>query len=356
MKLNHINLQIHNLYKKPNFILEMDTGFDFSKISGKKIAITGGDGFLGSNLVRRLLALNVDVTVTAFSKTGHEIKCLQDLKSNPNLHFLEGNITDESDVSKLIQGQDYLFHLAWQTDLKKSMSQPIEDVRNDLVGILNILEACRKENSNIKIVFSSAVTVIGLPKNLPSNEAEQEHPLSIYEANKLVAEKYLQVYNKIYSIKSCVLRLSNVFGEYQRIDNPNRGVLNFMIGRALRNEPLTVYGSGNFIRDYSYVQNFIDAFILAAVSDDTNGKVYVLGSGEGRTFNEVVEKIKQIVEAKLGKIVTITHVPWPEEENEINKRDFIADFSRFKNDAGWTPRISFDEGLESTIGFYLKEQ
>ncbi|HTZ42092.1 MAG TPA: GDP-mannose 4,6-dehydratase [Candidatus Omnitrophota bacterium] len=325
--------------------------FDFSKINGKRAAITGGDGFLGSNLARRLLDLGMFVTV--FSEKGHEIKNLQDIRNNKNLKFIEGDLTDAEKVSELIHNQDYLFHFAWQTDLKKSMVHPIDDLKNDLAGILNILETCRKENPGIKIIFPSAVTVIGLTEKLPSNEDEAENPLSIYEANKLAAEKYLQIYSKVHHIKNCVLRLSNIFGEYQRIDNPNRGVLNFMIGRALRGEILTVYGTGEWIRDYCYVQNYMDAFILAAISEETNGKLYVLGSGIGKTFNEVVEKIKEIVERKIGQDVAITHVPFPKEENEINKRNFIADFSRFGKDTGWAPQISFDDGLERTIEFYL---
>src|SRR3989344_5831734 len=345
-----VNNTIHNIYIIPKFLHFMD--FDFSSIKGKNVLITGGAGFLGANLAKRILELGANVTVfTRAEKSRENLKGFED-----KLGFIDGNLTNESDVSKAIKSKDYLFHLAWQTDLKKSMAQPIEDVKNDLAGILNILETCRKENPNIKIVFASAVTVIGLPKKIPSDENEQEHPLSIYEANKLVAEKYLQVYYKIHGIKACVLRLSNVFGELQRIDNPNRGVLNFMIGRALRGEELTVYGTWSFIRDYCYVQNYIDAFILAAISEKTNGQVYVLGSGQGKTFNEVVEKIKGIVEEKTGKDVAITHIPFPEEENEINKRNFVADFSKFKEATGWFPKVSFDEGLRRTIDFYLQDK
>ena len=324
--------------------------FDLSRIDGKNVLITGGVGFLGANLAKRLLELGANVEI--FTRVEKNRENLNGFENK--LKIIEGSLTNESDVSNAIKSKDYLFHLAWQTDLKKSMVQPSEDVKSDLVGILNILESCKKENPKLKIIFASAVTVIGLPKRTPSNESEQENPLSIYESNKLVAEKYLRVYHEIYGIKTCVLRLSNVFGEFQRIDNPNRGVLNFMIGRALRGEELTVYGKGDFIRDYCYVQNYIDAFILAALSEKTNGQVYVLGSGEGRTFNEIVEKIKKIVEDKTSKQVVIIHIPFPDEENEINKRNFVADFSKFKEVTGWFPKISFDDGLKRTIEFYVK--
>ncbi|MEK6898339.1 MAG: GDP-mannose 4,6-dehydratase [Nanoarchaeota archaeon] len=323
--------------------------FLFRQMAGKNILITGGAGFLGANLAKRLVELGANITI--FTRIGKNRENFKGIGSR--IKFIEGGLTNESDVSETIKGKDYIFHFAWQTDLKKSMQNPREDLMTDVLGILNLLETCKKENPNVKIIFASTTTVIGTPSKLPVNENHPENPLSIYDTNKLIAEKYFKIYYKNFKLKFCVLRLSNVFGELQRIDNPNRGVLNFMIGRALRGEPLTVHGTGDFIRDYCYVQNYVDAFILAAISDKTNGEVCILGSGEGRTMNEVVEKIKKIVEAMTGRGVVIEHIPFPESESEINKRNFIADFSKFKEITGWYPKISFDEGLEKTIGFYV---
>ena len=323
--------------------------FDFSGMAGKKVLITGGCGFLGSNLARRLLELGSDVTI--FEKSGREKENLKGVEDR--IEFLEGDLTKRNEIEPIILGKDFVFHFGWQTDLKKSMAEPIQDISTDLIGLINILESL-KNNKNAKIIFSSTVTVIGNVEKIPSNEDAKENPLSVYEANKLAAEKYIHVYHKNYGIKSAVLRLSNVFGEFQKIDNPNRGILNFMIGRALRGEILTVYGTGDFIRDYSYVQNFIDAFLFAAISEKTNGQVYVLGSEEGKTMNEVVEKIKEIVESDSSRKVVIDHVPFPGNENEINKRNFIADCAKLKNDTGWFPKISFDDGLRRTVEFYLK--
>jgi len=314
-------------------------------MQNKKILITGGAGFLGSNLARRLIE---DNEITLFIKPKTDLSRIKDILDK--FEIIEGDLLDKNIVEKIIKDKDYLFHFAWQTDLKKSMEKPLEDVKNDIIGLLTILECCKEANKNIKIIFSSTVTVIGIPDKIPSNEDEKELPLSVYDANKLLAEKYLKVYYENFNIKFCVLRLANVFGEYQKIDNPNRGVLNFMIGKALRGEPLTVYGKGDFIRDYSYVGNFIDAFILATESENTNGKIYVLGSGEGKTFLEVVESIKKIVEEKWKKVeIKFIDVP---ETHKINKRDFVADYSRFKKATGWTPKINFEEGLRKTIEFY----
>tara|TARA_Y100000310_G_scaffold341858_2_gene442507 strand:- start:6140 stop:7177 length:1038 start_codon:yes stop_codon:yes gene_type:complete len=339
----------NNLYKGFDVVDFME--FDFAGVEGKKVLISGGAGFIGSNLTKRLVDLKAEVSI--FVLPDENLERVENIKDK--IKIISGDSTKEEDVNGAIDGKDYLFHFAWQTDLKQSMTNPRADVENDLIGLINILECCRKNNPEIKIVFASTVTVVGLTNEMPANEEIRENPLSVYEIHKLAAEKYFYVYNKIHGLKTCVLRLSNVFGEGQRIDNPGRGVLNFMVGRALRGEELTVYGAGNFIRDYNYVQNYIDAFILAALSDKTNGEVYVLGSGEGKTFNEVVEKIKKIVESLTDKKVVITHVPFPGEENEINKRNFIADSDKFQAATGWEPKVGFGEGLGRTVKFYLNK-
>lgn len=349
MKISYI-LFSDNPYKQ--ILSSGIMGFLFEQMKGKNVLITGGAGFLGSNLAKRLIEIGSNVSI--FSRIGKNKENLKDIESK--IKFIEGSLTNESDVSAAVKNIDYIFHFAWQTDLKKSMMNPREDLMSDLLGLINLLEVCKKENPNAKIIFSSTSTVIGYAEQISPKENHRENPLSIYEANKLLAEKYLQIYHKNFKTKFCVLRLSNVFGELQKIDNPNRGVLNFMIGRALKGEILTVYGKGDFIRDYCYVQNYVDAFIVAALSENTNGEVYILGTGEGRTMNEVVDKIKKITEAMTGKSVVIENIPFPEGENEINKRNFVANFSKFKEATGWYPKISFDEGLEKTIGFFVRKQ
>ena len=324
--------------------------FDFSQIIGKKILIIGGCGFLGSNLARRLIEIGTDVVI--FKRIEDDEINILDIKEN--LKIIEGGLTNTSDIIEAVKDKDYIFHFAWQTDLKQSMLNPMKDLFSDCAGIINILEVCKNHNKNVKIIFPSTPTVTGMSEKIPSDESEFPNPRSVYDIHKLFAEYYLKMYYEQYQIKSTILRLSNVFGEYQRIDNPGRGVLNFMIGRALREEPLTVHGKGDFIRDYCYMQNYLDAFILSALSEKTNGEVYLLGTGEGRTFNEVVEKIKKITEPLINKPVVITHIPFPEAEHKINKRDSIVDYSKFRQATGWYPKISFDEGLRKTIEFYIK--
>lgn len=316
----------------------------------KKILITGGAGFLGSNLARRL---SNDNEIYLLIKPETDLWRIYDIKDHKNIKIIEGNLLDSEIITEAIKNKDYIYHFAWQTNLKKSMENPIEDLKNDIGVLLTILESCKKFNNKVKIIFASTSTVVGIPKKIPVYENEKEDPLSIYDANKLLAEKYLKIYYENYNINFCVLRLCNVFGEYQKIDSPNRGILNFMIGKALRGEDLTVYGKGNFIRDYSYVQNYVDAFVLAAENENTEGEIYVIGSREGKTFNEVVQKIKEIFERLTKKNINIKHIEF-HDKNKINERNFIADFSKFNKDTGWAPKINFDEGLNRTVEFYLK--
>ena len=161
--------------------------FDFSGMAGKKVLITGGAGFIGSNLAERLIGLGAEVSI--FVLPDENLERVEEMKEK--IKIIQGNLKNEIDICEAIKEKNYLFHLAWQTDLKKSMAQPQEDLKNDISGLINILECCKKINPEIKIVFASTVTVVGLTDKLPVNEGVSENPLSVYESNKLIAEKYL---------------------------------------------------------------------------------------------------------------------------------------------------------------------
>ena len=308
-------------------------------MKGKQVLITGGNGFLGSNLAKRLSSEGADVTVICRNK----MYINNSNKYGEDIIFEEIEINEKTIFKELIEGKDIIFHFAWQTDLGDSMKFPEKDIKNDILGLIRLLEDCKEYNPGVKIIFPSTVTVMGLGDGRPT---------SVYDINKLMAENLLYMYHKNYGLNFTCLRLANVFGEGQKIDNPKRGVLNFMMGLSLQGKNLTVYGDGKSIRDYSYVKNFMDAFILAAESGKTNGKTYILGSGIGKTFNEAVGEIKRLANEIYGNKVEIKHIPFPEGTNPINHRDFVADISEFKKDTGWTPKISFEDGLKKTMEFY----
>jgi len=278
---------------------------------------------------------------------------LKDLEYKVKL--LQAKVDASSYTGEVVKNQDFLFHFAWQTEVEKAMRDPIKDLENDVGGLLSILQTCQSSRTGIKIIFPSTATIFGNPKSLPVNEDHSENPSTPYEINKLAAEQYLKLYSIKHGINFTCLRLANVFGEHQKIDNPRRGILNFFIGRALRGQDITVYDDGEPIRDYSYVQNFIDAFVLAAKSRATDGKMYVLGSGTGRSFNKVASTIQRLTREIYKQDISVEHVPTPENSSALNSRNFVADSSRFRADTGWFPQISFEAGLRRTMEFYKNE-
>tara|TARA_B100000959_G_C14989293_1_gene627028 strand:- start:3666 stop:4700 length:1035 start_codon:yes stop_codon:yes gene_type:complete len=326
----------------------------FPSLENKNILITGGLGFLGSNLAHRCLEYGGNVTL--FNKSLNHERNISDIKDK--VEIVIGDVRDSKKIDEVVNNKDYIFHFASQISHIVSMENPKLDVDINCNGTLNILESCKKYNPSAIIVFAGTVTQAGVIVNLPASEMQGDFPLSIYEANKLVCEKYLYIYHKVYGLKTVSLRFANIFGERQEVNSPKRGVLNHMIKRAMIGEPITVYGDGKFIRDYNYIQNIVDATLLAVNTDQTNGDYYIVGSGIGKTFKEMVEAVNNTVEKKTGKSTKIVFTPFPEDEKRIDSGDFIADYTKFNEATGWRPRISFEEGLEKTVLFYkdnLKE-
>lgn len=314
----------------------------------KNVLISGGNGFLGSNLAWRLIDSGVNVSVITLP--GEDQRNLHGLEGK--IEVIEKKLGPEIDLREILKRKDTFFHFAWQTNLSDSLKHPNDDLQQDVGGVINILESCRRYNPGMKLVFPSTATIVGVPKSLPVDENHAEAPCSPYDINKLAAEKYFRFYAQQYGVRSTCLRLANVFGERQRIDNPHRGILNFFIGRVMRGEDILIYGDGNLIRDYSYIQNFVDAFINSAEFQATDGQVYSLGSGTGLSFNVVAEEIQRLALEIYGKQTAIKHVPSPESAHPINTRNFIGDPTKFKKDTGWSPKVDFKEGLKRTMEFY----
>ena len=252
----------------------------------------------------------------------------------------------------LIPGQDIIFHMAAQTSNIQSMSAPLDDLEANCSATLALLEVCRELAPEAAIVMPGTVTQVGRVATLPASEDLPDWPLSLYDVHKLTCEKYLYVYHENYGLNTSTLRLANVFGERQQVNNPQRGILNFMLKRAMTGQPITIYEPGDFIRDYSYVQNVVDALILTAVSPKTSGQAYVFGSGVGMKFYEMIEELVKEVYNLVGVHAEITYIPFPPDEKKMDPGDFIADNSKFCEHTGWIPRMNFTEGLHSTIRFY----
>ena len=331
---------------------------DFSAIKGSRVLITGGLGFIGSNLALRCLSMGCNVTVlTRSMKKEENILSVKKLLSVKRVD-LSTSTSSVASLRNILPGHDYVFHLAAQTSHLHSMESPLQDLQDNCGVTLALLEACRLLCPSASIVVPGTVTQAGRVAAVPVAENHPDWPLTLYDAHKLTCEKYLYVYHQNYGLKTSMLRLANVFGERQQVNNPRRGILNFMLWRAMTGSPLTIYEPGDFVRDYSYVQNVVDALLLVASSPRAVGRAYVFGSGIGLQFQEMVAQIVDAVHDVVGVKSEIQRVPFPSDEEKMDVGDFIADNRKLRMETGWFPRVSFADGLRKTIQFYherLKE-
>ena len=248
--------------------------------SGKEILITGGLGFIGSNLARSLVAQGANVTLvdSLIPQYGGNPFNIEDIRDKVSVNFCD--VRDTHAMTYLIQGKDYLFNLAGQTSHLDSMTDPHTDLDINAAAQLSILEVCRKENPDIKIVFASTRQLYGKPDYLPVDEKHPIRPVDVNGINKLAGEWYHLLYNNVYGIRSCALRLTNTYGPGMRVKDARQTFLGIWIRLLLEGKPIKVFGDGLQLRDFTYVDDCIEALLLAGASDKANGKVYNLGGSE----------------------------------------------------------------------------
>lgn len=314
-------------------------------LRGKTFFITGGAGYLASGLVE--LLKDIDCHIIRMHRQGSNPPMKTDAA---RITDLTGDVADPSIWERSLNGVDFIFHLAAQTSTYAANADPLADQAVNVNPMLYLLETCRRQKRQPVVCFASTVTVCGIPAHLPVNESHPDHPLTIYDLHKLMAEQYLRWYIEQGLAKGIILRLSNVYGPGPRSSRVDRGILNQMIHRALAGKTLTVYGTGGQVRDYLYINDAARAFLDAALhKEKLNGKYYVIGSGTGHTIAEAINLIAERIETKIGKTVPVQHVDPPNDLSAIELRNFIADSSRFRQDTGWEPCYSLVKGIETTL-------
>lgn len=313
----------------------------------KKILITGGLGFLGSNLAHRLLQEGAQITVLdcLLNNHGGNLFNIADIKNDISL--VKGDIRNEPLVKKLIKNQEILFNIAAQTSHTDSVKNPLLDADINNRGQINILEACRNFNPSVKIVYCSTRAVYGGNSKKNINEKTLTDPLDIYAANKLAGEFYHKIYHKVFGLHTAILRIANGYGPRAQMKSPSFGILNWFIRLAIDNQEIKIFGDGKQIRDYVYVDDIVESFLKIASSKHFKGDIFNVGSGTGVSLIDIVKRIVRIT--GKGKIV---HVPWPDKNKKIDVGDFIADIRKIRNQIGWKTAISLENGLIKTIAFY----
>jgi UDP-glucose 4-epimerase len=313
----------------------------------KKVLITGGLGFIGSNLARNLVDQGAEVTLvdSLFPMYGGNKYNIKDIQDDVTVEICD--IRDVSVMESLLQGKDYLFNLAGQTSHMDSMSDPVTDLEINAAAQLTILEVCRKVCPDIKIVFASTRQLYGKPDYLPVDEKHPVRPVDVNGINKLAGEWYHLLYNNVYGIRACALRLTNTYGPGMRVMDARQTFLGIWLRLLIEGKPIMVFGDGEQLRDFNYVDDCVDALLLAGSNDVANGKVYNLGSTEVISLKSLADKL-----VSLGHEGTYDLIPFPEDRKAIDIGDYYSDFSLISKELGWQPEIMLQEGLMRTLSFY----
>ena len=290
---------------------------------GSRVLVTGGRGFIGSNLVRRLTEGGAAVEV------------------------LSGDIRDAGLMQRMVADRDVIYHLAGHSGAVRSIEDPFADLDVNYRGTLVLLEAMRHSGSPAKIVFAGSRLHYGHPHALPVAESQPAQALSLHAVHKTAAESALQVYGRLFGIRTVVARITNPYGPGQPRERVAYGVINRLIHQALAGDVLPIYGDGRQLRDYVHIDDVIAALTEMGASSSADGKTYNVGSGVGTALVDAAQLIVDI--AGGGRV---EHVAWPELAARVETGDFVADVSKIRNELGWTPAIPLRRGLEQTVSFY----
>ena len=317
-----------------------------TELKGKRVLITGGLGFIGSNLAARLVELGAEVILvdSLVPEYGGNLFNVAGLDGKVRVNF--SDVRDEYSLHFLLQGQDYLFNLAGQTSHMDSMQNPYTDLEINCRAQLSILEACRKYNSGIKVVFASTRQIYGKPDYLPVDEKHLLRPVDVNGINKMAGEWYHILYNNVYGIRACALRLTNTYGPRMRIKDARQTFLGIWLRLLVQGKPFEVWG-GEQLRDFTYVDDAVDAFLLAATSEAANGRIFNLG---GEPVVSLKELARILVEANGGGEFALRE--FPADRKAIDVGDYYADFGSIRAAVGWEPKVSLPEGLRRSLAFY----
>lgn len=315
----------------------------------KKVIITGGLGFIGSNLARRLVQYGAKVLLvdSLIPEYGGNLFNICDIENE-----VEVNIADVRDIHSmryLVQGQDYLFNLAGQTSHTDSMHDPYTDLEINCRAQLSILETCRHYNPSIKIVFASTRQIYGVPDYLPVDECHLLHPTDVNGINKMAGEWYHILYNNVYGIRSCSLRLTNTYGPRMRVKDARQTFLGIWIRQVLTGEEIKVFGDGKQLRDFNFVEDVVNALLISAVSEEAYGQIFNLGCNDHINLKELAEML-----IRINGGGSFSVVPFPPERKQIDIGDYYGDFGKIRSRLGWEPKTSLQEGVAHTLEYYRK--
>ncbi len=314
-----------------------------------RVLITGGMGFIGSNLARRLTEGGARVTLvdSLIPTYGGNLFNVADIRDRVALNI--SDVRDPHAMAYLIQDKDFLFNLAGQTSHVDSMTDPQTDLDINATAQLSILEACRKHNPKIKVVFASTRQLYGKPEYLPVDEKHPIRPVDVNGINKLAGEWYHLLYNNVYGIGAVALRLTNTYGPGMRVKDARQTFLGIWVRQLIEGAPIKVFGDGMQLRDFNYVDDVVDALLMAAVEPKALGQVYNLGSREVIGLKALAEVLVRLHGGGRYEIV-----PFPAERKAIDIGDYYSEFAKATAELGWSPAVGLEDGLRRTLAYYAR--
>ena len=315
--------------------------------SGRRVLITGGLGFIGSNLAIRLANLGARVTIVdaMIPEYGGNLFNIEPVRDRVAVNF--GDVCDRLAMNWLVKGQDYVFHLAGQVSHVMSMIDPFPDIEFNIKGTAVVMEAVRHHNPAAKVIFTGTRGQYGPASQLPVSETAPTNPKAIYEVSNLTAEKIIQVYHQTHGIPAVMLRLTNTYGPRAQMRHSQYGVVNWFVRQAFDGEPIRVFGTGQILRDFVYVDDCVDAILAVATCDDAVGEIFNVGSGQPTSFLELAKLLERICPT-----CTWHYAPFSPERAAQEPGDFYADIAKIRGVVGWEPRTDLEEGLRRTLDYY----
>ncbi|MCX8023106.1 MAG: GDP-mannose 4,6-dehydratase [Syntrophorhabdaceae bacterium] len=318
-------------------------------LKGKEVLVTGGLGFIGSNLSIELVKAGAKVTIVdnMLPRQGGNLFNIKDIEDQVKVNF--SDVRNQLSMNHLVKGKDFIFHLAGQVNHVDSMRNPIQDLDINCRGTLVLLEALRQYNRSAKVIFAGTRGEYGATVKLPVDEDHPTNPKGIYAVTNLTAEKMVLVYDDIYGIKGACLRITNTYGPRHQMAHDEYGVFNWFIRKAIDDDVIPVFGDGRILRDFLYVDDLVECMLMMTENEDVYGKVFNVGTGRPVSFIEIARKIVEI--AGTGRV---EFTEFTRERKEVEPGDYYADITRIRNTLGWEPKTSLEEGIRKTVDYYRR--
>ncbi|MGD0166141.1 MAG: NAD-dependent epimerase/dehydratase family protein [Gaiellaceae bacterium] len=315
--------------------------------SGAHVLITGGVGFIGSHIGRRLAAAGAAVTLvdSLIPECGGNLANIKDFEQG--VRFNIADVRDSRSMEPFIERADFLFNLAGQTSHLDSMRDPFPDLEINARAQLSILEACRKHNHQVRIVFASTRQIYGRPRYLPVDENHPIVPIDVNGVNKAAGENYHLVYHTAHGLRTSVLRLTNTYGPAMRVKDARQTFVGIWVKNILTGVPITIFGDGAQVRDLAYVDDVVDAFLQSALTEQAIGTALNIGGSERISLRDLAELL-----VRCNGSGSVETVPFPDELKAIDIGDYYSDDSAARTLLEWAPRVTLEDGLRRTLDYY----